>query len=110
MSKYHFNVPLFTGVVTIKILKKMPKEIQGDAYCHWHKKKDRFDIVLPSKFIPSLSAHECVHASNFIFRAHGQKLDLKNDETQAYMMSHLMEMIRVSYEAYNKKKKKKKKK
>lgn len=106
MSKYFFNVPLFTGVVVIKIARKMPKGLGGDAYCRWDKRKERYEIVLPKKFNPSLSAHECVHATNFIFRSHGQKLDIKNDEAQAYMMSHLMEMVRVSYKAYNKKKKK----
>lgn len=107
MAKYYFGVPLFTGEVLIKIVNKMPKGLAGDAYCRWDKKKERYEIVLPKKFSPSLSAHECVHATNFIFRSHGYKLDIKNDEVQAYMMSHLMEMVRVSYKEESKAKKKK---
>lgn len=104
MSTHKFSVPLFTGEVRI-VIKKMPKGSYCDAYCKWHEKKDIFEIVLPVKYDAPLAAHECVHATNFIFKSHGQKLDIDNDEAQSYMMSHLMTMVGMAYARHKKKKK-----
>lgn len=35
-------------------------------------------------------AHECVHATNMAFSARNVRLDLENDETQAYFTAHLV--------------------
>lgn len=42
---------------------------------------------------PDIWAHEAVHGVNKIFKAVGQKLDLNNDEAQAYLTQYLYERI-----------------
>lgn len=39
----------------------------------------------------SVIAHECLHATNYALNNIGYKLDLRNDEVQAYLLSKLME-------------------
>lgn len=39
----------------------------------------------------SVIAHECLHATNYALNNIGYKLDLKNDEVQAYILSKLIE-------------------
>lgn len=37
-------------------------------------------------------AHECVHAKNEVYSFTGMKLDLNNDEAEAYLVGHLFEL------------------
>lgn len=39
-----------------------------------------------NKISQRVIAHECVHIVNYIFKEKGIKLDLNNDEPQAYLM------------------------
>jgi len=43
----------------------------------------------------SLIAHECVHLVNRLFLDIGMKLNLKNDEAQAYLTGYFFEKIEV---------------
>jgi hypothetical protein len=50
-------------------------------------------IALPKDVPPKVIVHEVVHASNRIFKHAGQKLDLDNDEFQAYYTETLYEKV-----------------
>jgi len=50
-------------------------------------------IVFKPKEKFSIISHEIVHLLNQIFRDHGIKLSLKNDEPQAYFHSWLVEQV-----------------
>ncbi len=52
-------------------------------------------IVFPEdgNIRPDIWTHECVHGVNKIFKAVGQKLDLNNDEVQAYLTEFLFQKV-----------------
>lgn len=45
-------------------------------------------------------AHECLHATNFIFMEAGVKTDPDNDEHQAYFLDYLIEKVLVYFWDY----------
>lgn len=51
----------------------------------------RYVIVFDSKPTNKIIAHECTHVVNFIFADRDIKLDLNNDEPQAYLMGWVFE-------------------
>ena len=79
----HFEIPLVedhewhsVGALTTAILDET-----GSMYYY---------ILFPSVTTWRDVAHECVHAVNMVFESKGVRLDLKNDEPQAYLMGWMM--------------------
>lgn len=64
--------------VTFRILKKNTTE-----YCVAFEGKPKIDVV----------HHEVTHLVNFIFQDCGVKLDLDNDETQAYFSAYMFRKV-----------------
>lgn len=63
------------------------------GYCMFSMEKGHFAIVLPSiTDIPTLS-HEVLHITNRILHRIGVHPCFVNDETQAYLFSHILENI-----------------
>lgn len=50
-------------------------------------------ILLTDKVTAAQAAHECIHAKNYVFKYHGVKLDLENDEPEAYYIHYLMNKV-----------------
>lgn len=48
------------------------------------------------KLKPNVIVQECVHIVNFLFKEKGIKLDINNDEPQAYLMDYIFEKINTS--------------
>jgi hypothetical protein len=48
-------------------------------------------IMLPMEATPGVIVHECVHARSFVFKHHGMKLDVENDEAEAYYLEKLVD-------------------
>ena len=46
-------------------------------------------------------AHEAVHAVNNIFKSRGIKLDINNDELQAYLTEWVFEQVENYFEEYD---------
>ncbi len=60
-------------------------------------------IVLVDNPTPGLIAHEANHALNMVFKHHGMKLDVDNDEHQSYCLDWLVNELHYSLECYRKK-------
>lgn len=45
------------------------------------------------KITHGIIAHECLHAVNKIFLLIGQKLDLENDEFEAYLLGWMVDLV-----------------
>lgn len=66
--------------------------------------KGEFHIVLRrQQYTLGVLVHETVHLVNFIFEHIGQKLDLINDEFQAYYTEYWFEKFEKEIEKYNNK-------
>ena len=76
-EKYKLNIPSRFGAVTFR-----------------NEKADGFEVVI--SFVDSnvsLIAHEAIHACNFIYENIGAKLDIDNDEHQAYITGWIVDEI-----------------
>lgn len=76
-KKYKLNIPPRFGAVTFR-----NENVNG------------FEVVI--SFVDSnvsLIAHEAIHACNFIYENIGAKLDIQNDEHQAYITGWIVEEI-----------------
>ncbi len=77
------------------IFKKAKLEIEDDAAAFTLRVEPvtgGIHIFFVFSHNPSLGiiAHECVHAANMTFKYHGIKLDVENDEHQAYYTESLV--------------------
>ena len=78
-KKYGLNVPKRFGAFVFN------KESK-DGYV-------QYIVCLDKNPSNSLIAHECVHLVNSFFNDWGIKLDVENDEPQAYLMGWFVEQI-----------------
>ncbi|AZB23627.1 hypothetical protein EG339_02810 [Chryseobacterium bernardetii] len=53
----------------------------------------RYIVCFKRRSKNSVIAHECVHLVNKLFKDRGQRLDIENDEAQAYMTGWFFEQI-----------------
>lgn len=105
-------IPIFGGTLIIEIVdnwKKLNKKyncnfdktVNGTAY--YSIKDDgssEFIIAFKGKPEVSLIVHEAIHLVNAIFRYRGVKLDLKNDELQAYFTEWVFETVNNEIQKY----------
>lgn len=68
-----------------------------------HQKQYIFVIFKESAGVPNVMAHEAVHVVNFVFDHVGVHLDANNDEAQAYLTGHVVELMNQTIEKYYKK-------
>jgi hypothetical protein len=61
-------------------------------------------IFLKPTAKPGVIAHECKHAVNFIFKWHGQKLSLDNDEHECYLLDWMVDQAHYSIKKFRGKK------
>jgi hypothetical protein len=100
------QIPIYFGTLII-IISEDYKEVASkyrldlDVNCHgafcWDKtSKDgyaEYYICIDKDVSNHLIAHEVVHLVNFIFKRIGVKLDIDNDEPQAYLTGWLFSQI-----------------
>jgi hypothetical protein len=99
VTKY-IKIPIYTGTIVLKVFETIedlnekfgdPKS-PCDSTCF---KEGFFKYIIAFHKNTRLSTfvHECVHLSNMIFEYHGVKLDVKNDEHQAYFITWIFEQL-----------------
>lgn len=97
------DIPIYFGKLTLiksKNFKKTNEKFgvsipdRFGAVTFRNEKADGFEVVV--SFVDSnvsLVAHEAVHVCNFIYENIGAKLDILNDEPQAYLVGWIVEEI-----------------
>lgn len=102
-KKVEYDIPMYFGKLVIvqdKDGKRIAKEygiddVEKMAGCCFReeKKSGRTNYVMTifGKTTPSIIAHEAVHVVNQIFMDRYIKLDLYNDEPQAYLLGWVVE-------------------
>ncbi len=70
------DLPAFEAVV-------LPKPLENGY--------TRYFMIFNMSVTPKIIAHECIHVVNNIFHDRGIKLDLLNDEPQAYLVGWVVE-------------------
>lgn len=58
-----------------------------------HMGYSRYVVCFKDRPKNCIIAHECVHLVNKLFKDRGQKLDIENDEAQAYMTGWFFDQI-----------------
>lgn len=111
MIKNKFKIPLYPGkLIVIKaddlqpILDKYGLKADASKYGAFTFNKYKNDVfrcyvLFSNDFDASLIAHESVHVVNFIYESIGAKLDVVNDEPQAYLTGWVFDKI---YKTLNK--------
>lgn len=72
-----------------------------DAFTFTDIENGDFCIVVAPDTTNSTVCHECVHLTNYVFKYYGVKLDLKNDESQAYLTGWFFDNIESTMKKYN---------
>lgn len=99
ITKKSFKIPIFKYIVEVFIIDTIDegKSIYDKFYDVDGMTLDHLDRAMTSIIIlnkmPSIVAHECLHTKNCIFRYIGQKLDIDNDEVDAYTLEYLIEKV-----------------
>jgi hypothetical protein len=105
------KIPLYFGRLIISVSKELNKldtrlkgEPNFDALTDTFIKNSllHVQICLQPDATPSIMAHEAVHAANMIFEHVGVKLNLKNDEPQAYLVGWVVKQLTIAVDRYNK--------
>lgn len=100
MVKNTIIVPIYNSiieVITVKCITDVNElysinaESNYDSFVFIH--LDKIIMVLPTTYNLAVIVHEVVHIVNFIFKSCGVKLDIDNDEPQAYLTSWLFNEI-----------------
>lgn len=101
MKKRSVKIPIFTGRLVIYMIdtkeeynKFCKDNVDGYTY------KDGilyYVVCIHDKSLLSTLVHESVHITNYIFKQHGLKLDVNNDEAQAYITTWVFEQIHKLY-------------
>lgn len=63
----------------------------------------RFMIFLSPKAKPGEIAHECKHLVNMVFKWHGERLSLSNDENECYYLEDIVDKVHKTIALYKKK-------
>ncbi|MCE4064340.1 hypothetical protein LXM63_04485 [Chryseobacterium gleum] len=111
MKKKTIKIPIYFGDFTIILDPEEWKNVNS-IYQHrlqWDRPADERDEAFVfddcqngySKYVVCFKArpknsvitHECVHLVNKLFKDRGQKLDIENDEAQAYMTGWFFDQI-----------------
>ncbi|KAA2223033.1 hypothetical protein [Chryseobacterium sediminis] len=111
MKRKVVKIPIYFGDFIIILDNEQWKNVNG-IYQHrlqWDRPADERDVAFVfddchmgySRYVVcfkdrpknSVIAHECVHLVNKLFKDRGQRLDIENDEAQAYMTSWFFEQI-----------------
>lgn len=91
------NIPIYLGkLIIIQTDDFQPLEARFNltdtsscqAFCLRRKLKtgqNRYAVIFNNEVTGKIIAHECVHLVNYLFEDRGIKLDLVNDEPQAYL-------------------------
>jgi len=58
-----------------------------------HADEDRLFVVFCNEVLPEHIVHECVHLTNRVFKWTHTKLDVRNDEPQAYLTAWFFEEV-----------------
>ena len=77
--KYNINGEKYFGAFTFRNLKKSGRM--------------QYVVCFDSNPSNSLIAHEATHLTNILFKDFGFKLDVDNDEPQAYLLAWFVEQI-----------------
>ena len=105
MKKKTIKIPIYGGVLKIKIVKNWKKlnkkfncnytnSVDGCAYYTIDKDGvTNFHIEFLGKPSLGVIVHESVHCVNHIFRSRGVKLNVKKDEHQAYFTEWIFEQV-----------------
>ncbi len=97
MTTKRIKIPIYHGKLTIHVCKD-----ESEFEAIWKKygfggsssdydgihfsKQDEHFIVLMENTTPSIIAHECLHFTNEVFYGCGIRIDIDNDEPQAYFL------------------------
>ena len=112
MKKKAIKIPIYGGVLKIKIVKNWKKlnkkfncnytnSVDGCAYYTIDKDGvTNFHIEFLGKPSLGVIVHESVHCVNHIFKSRGVKLDVKKDEHQAYFTEWIFEQVSNYIEEY----------
>jgi hypothetical protein len=102
---YTYKIPIFYVTIKIMVAEKMAHIVTDkifdldedkDTYaktaaalCLTY--KDDVYICLPTegKYAAEFMFHEIIHAKNFIYSKRGVKLDVENDENEAYLVQYI---------------------
>ena len=106
------DIPILGGklcITRIKSWKKVNKEYGFDLTnimdaCVIFKEENNIsynEIYFINKPSNAVIAHEAVHAVNNIFKSRGIKLDINNDELQAYLTEWVFEQVENYFEEYD---------
>lgn len=116
MKEKVIKIPIFFGrlrMIQVKKLKALNKRYKLEG-CYAAvvfraiDKKGREEIVVAfekNSLNNEIIAHECIHIVNLIFLDIGMKLDLDNDEAQAYLTGYLFSKCEKFLKSNKKKKK-----
>jgi hypothetical protein len=113
-------IPVYDQWLYLIISEDVEKEIT-EIQKKYDPNLDRFDfagfsgasagsnlLLLNIKYLPSellvvsTIAHEAFHISNYVFKRVGAKVDVDNDESQAYLISWLVEFVYSQYVKFKK--------
>lgn len=90
------KIPYYSGEILVFIVEDKitlnsysldKKELDGYTY----RDGSFYVMVLHKKSLTSTIVHESIHIVNFIFKDRGVKLDINNDEHQAYFTTWVFE-------------------
>ena len=102
---YTYKIPIFDVTIKIMVAHKMEDMLSdkifeldenkdtyaktADALCLTY--KDDIYLCLPNNgpFANQFMIHEIIHAKNFIYSKIGVKLDVDNDENEAYLAQYI---------------------
>ena len=104
-----FNIPLYRGKLVVMltddkqfIKQYIPDFDNNSIYAHTinapFKGKDGYYIILNPKnrcrkIYAGTIAHEALHVTSFLFDNRGLKLDMNNDEAQAYLLEWIVDIV-----------------
>lgn len=85
MKTHTIKIPIYHGYIHISIKNKLGKNCSGYVERDNNQNCVYWLVLKKSSLSHGLIVHEIVHLVNLIFIDRGIKLDLNNDEAQAYL-------------------------
>ena len=76
-----------------KFKKKTGLTATSNNACWYDSEKSRITLQFHKETTFGIIAHECFHATNFIFKKIGAYSDVDNDENQAYLLEYLCDNV-----------------
>lgn len=93
MKTQTIKIPVYHGYIHVSLVKDAGFNCSAYTERDKNKRCTYWLVIKKSKLSHALIAHEVVHLVNLIFIDRGIKLDINNDETQAYFTEWLTDSI-----------------